>query len=218
MSNFNMYVSNAVKVLRSNFDLLEKGEIPESYVEAGLTPMMIDSDILKLRNDYTENCGFTLVDMSWNRALVEHVIKNGRCLEVMAGTGLWSQALRKLGVDVICTDNMEWERSHKKGWNEHRTEIIEMEATEAVRMYGKDVDYILMSWPYMDITAYKVLQNMRIVNPNARLIYIGEGQTGCCADDNFFEALDEVYTEGMQEVNRRYCSFPGIHDRLYLIK
>jgi hypothetical protein len=93
-----------------------------------------------------------------------------------------------------------------------------MDALEAVRTYGKNVDFILMSWPYMDITAYKVLQTMRIVNPNIRLIYIGEDMSGCCADDNFFESMDEIYTEGMQDVNLKFCSFPSIHDRVYLIK
>lgn len=214
----NAHVENARQVIKSNLELLEKGEIPTSYVDAGLNPMMIDEELIRLRNLYTDRYGFTLVDMTWNKLLVDEVIKDGRCLEIMAGSGLWSEALRAHGVDVICTDNLEWENKSHQQWKHHRTEIIQMDALEAIRTYGKDVEFILMSWPYMDITAYKALQTMRIVNPQARMIYIGEGMSGCTADDNFFEHMDEVYTDGIREANYKYCSFPGIYDRIYLIK
>ena len=206
-------------LLREKMDLLQKGVIPETYMDVGLHCDMIDTQLIKMRTEFTNTFGFALVANDWNRELVNSVIKTGKCLEVMAGKGMWTKALRGLGIEVISTDDMSWEDTHNPLWKDHVIDdMIKMDAVTAVRTYGNDVDFVLMSWPYMDNTAYRVLQNMRIVNPKLRLIYIGEGETGCCANDYFFESMDEVFTSGMQDVNQKYCRFPGLHDRVYLIK
>jgi hypothetical protein len=42
-----------------------------------------------------------------------------------------------------------------------------------------------------------------------RVIYIGEGDGGCCADDNFFAALDKGWVEVAEH---RPVQWSGLHD------
>lgn len=84
-----------------------------------------------------------------------------------------------------------------------------------------------MSWPpYGDDVAYNVLQALRTVNPKAHIIYIGEYE-GCCADENFFNAIKNIPDNRFKEINQhfqQFCTSLGsffteiIHDRVYLFK
>lgn len=212
-----MYTEREIIVnFDGNMKLLEKGEIPFSYYY--MSHYLISRDLIHLRGIYTETYGFSLVSLDWNKLLVDKIIKGAKCLEIMGGTGLWSQALETLGVDIICTDNLTWEKKSKPRWKNHRTEVLDMDAVQAIETFGKDVSFILMSWPYMDNTAYKCLKKMREVNPYAMMIYIGENMGGCTADNDFFESMHQINNDALKEINSLYRSFPGINDSIYLIK
>ena len=73
------------------------------------------------------------------------------------------------------------------------THIEVMDAIDAIKKFGKEVEFIIMSWPpYNEPIAYEVLKTMREVNPNLKLIFIGEDYGGCTADDNFFDNVKEI--------------------------
>lgn len=74
-----------------------------------------------------------------------------------------------------------------------------------------------MSWCYMDDTGYKCLKKMREVNPNCKMLYIGEWQGGCTGNDEFFESLVEICDESFEKIAAKLPQWSGIHDRLYLI-
>lgn len=140
-------------------------------------------------------------------------ISERKCLEVMAGAGHLSFALKKLGINIITTDDLSWQELKK--WTPV-TEIEQLTANKAIRKYGKDVDIVIMAWPYMDSYAYQALKMLYIVNPNALVIYIGEGEGGCTADDRFFEHWDEIEDERLKEAQTKYERFFGMHDRIEL--
>lgn len=187
-----------------------------------------------LREKFIKESGFILVSYNWVRKLNDLVIKNKPCLEVMAGTGMLSKALKDIGVPVITTDNNSWRNNRNSmiAWKDKQnyTDIEEIDALEAVHKYGNDVDFVIMSWPYMDDTAYKVLIEYKKIKPSGHVIYIGEEYDGCTANDDFFDEMyktleydghryadTEEVNEIMAEINKLYISWPAIHDEIFVI-
>ena len=182
-------------------------QIPESYPKEMVRNLHMDR--MSLRSDFIKTIGFTLISNDWIKPLSQWVGKR-KCLEVMAGSGSLSFALQQQGVDIIATDNFSWEGS--SNWNDNDnywTEIENIDAIEAVEKYGKDIDIIIVSWPYMDDTAYRILHTMRKVNSNCIMIYIGEGMGGCTANDEFFENIQEIEDEEFEKTRSEFKQWWG---------
>lgn len=137
----------------------------------------------------------------------QHVV-DPKAIEVMAGKGWLSYHLRQKGVNVIAvTDNYSWERFD---FSSTPVPVEKLDCVEAVKKY-KGANLVIMSWPYMDSNAHKVVKALR---KNQWLLYIGESEYGCTADEAFFRYI------------RKHCvvleapgfkSFPEIHDFPLLI-
>ena len=200
---------------------LNNGIIPEKYPEIITNVSWRDIEIsCEFRNTYTKFIGFSLISKNWISELKNLIIGNAKCLEIMSGRGLLSKALRDIGTDIIATDNLSWENdddSNYKNWSTHFTDIEDIDAVKAVKKYGKDVKYIIVSWaPYDEPIAYNVLLKMREVNPDCKMIFIGEDYGGCTADYKFFNAveikLSEIEQDNLNKINKHYQRFNGIHD------
>lgn len=203
--------------LLEHLTMIREHKIPKSLKSPVLdsclqVPYM--GTIKTIREIYIRECGFPYITESWVKPLARW-IGNRKCLEVMAGTGWLSYALSKYKVAIKATDNYSWE--HK--FADINKNVERIDAIEAVEKYGKQVKFIIMAWPYMDNTAYRVLMKMREVNPDCRIIYIGEWFGGCTADDEFFEAIiEECDLKGFNKVASKYRSWEGIHDTLCLLR
>ena len=72
----------------------------------------------------------------------------------------------------------------------------------------------ILSWPdYSHPAAYQLLQRLPA---GALLIYQGESDGGCCADDDFFVYLEDNFEEREEmthALNAVHCQFFGIHDK-----
>jgi len=76
-----------------------------------------------------------------------------------------------------------------------------------------------MSWPpYSNDIAIKVLKKMRMVNPDCMMVYIGEGKSGCTANDEFFSLIEEIEDESFYRVKTEYQNWSWIHDKPFLIR
>lgn len=169
-----------------------------------------------LKDFYNSKGMYAFVSWRWVNPFVKW-LGNRKCLEVMAGRGWWSHALRQKGVDVIATDDYSW--SDERSWDVPLTTVLKTDAIAAVEKYGKDVDVILIGWPYMDDTAYKVIKKLHEVNSNALVVYIGEGCCGCTASDAFFEKFSEDDDDVFySEVAPQYQSWESVHDRIMVGK
>jgi hypothetical protein len=168
-------------------------------------------DQFKLREEYIKERGFSFVSWKWINPLVNW-IGNKKCLEVMAGKGTLSYALRQKGVNIITTDDFSWAKSGYHEWNETLTEVVNMDAVDAVDKFGKDIDVLIMSWPYMDDTAFRVIKRLHEVNPSALIIYIGESMGGCTANEDFFYHFERIDDELFDEVTSNYERWQGLHD------
>lgn len=169
-------------------------------------------ETLLYRDKYIRQVGFARISQDWVNPLARWIGKR-KCLEVMAGSGALTYALRELGVKIIATDDFSWSKPFKP-W----IKVDNMDCIVAVERFGKEVDFVICSWPYMDDTAYRLLLKMREVNPKCRMIYIGEGWGGCTANDDFFEIAIEDNVKGFYDAVSNFSSWDGIHDRIKLYK
>ncbi len=185
-------IPDEIKQYCSYFDKFIIEEIPDIIFK--------DIKYKSLREYAVFRMGFSVVTRK-NCSVLAKIIGNNRVLEIMCGLGSYTSTLRSFGIDVIATDDMSWieyDTSKYQGWKKHAwiDDIINVDAIEAVKKYGKNVGFILMSWPPQHSNlAYKVLQTMRNVNPDCILIYIGEGKGGCTADDDFFDSYVDISDE-----------------------
>ena len=98
------------------------------------------------------------------------------------------------------------------------TTVEQLDCLEAIEKYGGEVDLILCSWPYMDDTCYKALLAMRVKNPNAMMIYIGERDGEACANDDFFEAIEDVEDPAFYKAVQNFRAAYTVHDFPRLVK
>jgi len=173
------------------------------------------SEAFKLREQWLKKGMFALVTWSWITPLAKW-IGDKKCLEVMAGRGWLSLALQSLGINIIATDNYSWIK--ERNWDEPVTEVEELDSLKAIKKYGKDIDLLIVSWPYMDEDAYNTIKELSIINPNAQIVYIGEEMGGCTANDDFYEHFQEIDDEEFQKAVSGFQSWWAIHDRVYLGK
>lgn len=197
-------------------------EIPESIPYEYIScEDMLNVDIIKRYGEpivdvVRRSSGYCLLSNNWIKPLA-NFIGNRHCLEVMSGNGSLTYALRAAGAKIIPTDNRSWLIANPDESSPWVNDIEDLDAVEAVARYGSSVDFIIMSWPpYDQPTASLVLEKMREVNSNCKLIYIGESQYGCTADDRFFEIAKFEPNEVIDSLP--YINVRHLHDNIYLIK
>lgn len=137
---------------------------------------------------------WTLVDKTWTKALAEE-LKGKKCLEVFAGRGWLSQALRDHGVDVTATSRFTAHDGSNAGLV---TDVIDMSAIEAVQNF--DFDFLIMGWPpASEDAALAVVEAVRC-SRKFKIVFIGEpysthpARLSGTASDYYFE-LTEVEKE-----------------------
>lgn len=208
--------------------------------------------------------GYANVSFDWIRVLKEEIIKDGKCMELLSGSGVFSEALRQVGCNVIHTiDNNSWMEYHdsmKEFYRDkcHQTEsskefenyfrfkydefiettncndersywmqydfykkVEEKDAIHAVEEYGKECDFIIISYPPMDDTCYLILKKMREVNSNCKMILLSEAEGGNCASDEFFEIMEDLYPNydnALDKINKLRKVFSGYYDYVTIVK
>ena len=126
---------------------------------------------------------WAVVDKVWTKKLADW-IGNRTCLEVMAGAGWLAKALSDYGVDIVATDNGEWDERHNKMVIVH--EIEKISGIKAVKKYS-DREVLIVSWPpYEEKTICKICEQWGKTKP---IVYIGEDNGGCNAPDEFFDCF-----------------------------
>ena len=213
------YQKELYDFLRNSYNSLQLGILPKACPSG---PILQDFYLIHpgftyefWRTKYIKSFGFPLFTEEWVKPLAQW-IGDRPCLEVMAGTGYFSYALKLYGCNVRATDNFSWSNKF-----ENISKFINVEnidCIDAIRKYGKDVKFIICSWPYMDDNAYRCLITMREVNPKCRMIYIGEDMGGCTASDKFFEAIEVCEVKGFLDAVKNYRRWEGIHDYVALFK
>ena len=203
---------NNISILKENMEKIKNQQIPEFYPEFVSSYASMDVELFKEeldRSHFVFWSSFSLISMDWIRILSK-LLLGYKSLEIMAGSGMLSKALSDCGCDVYPTDDLSW--SDWQMWMEPE----KIDCIEAIKKYGKDMDYILLSWSEMNDMAYQSLITMRQVNPMLKMIYIGEFGWAC-ADENFTFSAKILKNPIIDEVNKVYKRWAGIHDYVFLI-
>jgi len=169
------------------------------------------------RYDFIHNFGYCLICGDWIQPLSKWLGKRN-CLEVGCGSGILACALRTYGVNVIATDDFSW---HNTKWEENLwvDDMYGIDAVDAVNLYGRGVDIVIMSWPPMGVPmASNVLAAAR--HYDLPILYIGEGAYGCTGDIQFNQSLAQRFKPdqpGIVTVNEMYPNWYSIYDSVSVI-
>lgn len=217
------YLNDLRHIYEENLKLLRKGIIPKRYPNGPMyrfvgEPQSLSKEIFKgsdWRSYFIKVQGFPLLSEDWVKPLAKW-IGDRPCLEIMCGNGYLSYALSKYGCNIKATDNYSWNKEFEKMGSIYPVENLDCIA--AIEKYGKNVKFIICSWPYMDSNAYRSLMKMREINPKCRMIYIGEEFGGCTANNDFFNNIEECYVKGFEDAVGNYRRWQSIHDSIVLVK
>lgn len=198
-------------------ELLQQKKIPESYPNTESGGHQLGQESLNIRSQLQGLCGYCLLAYDWIRPLAEWIGQR-KCLEIMCGSGALSKALQNCGVDIKATDDYSWNDNHAVPWfRDSWTEIEQLNALQAIEIYGAEVDLVICSWPFLSDDCYRALLKMREVNPAATMLYIGEWY-GATASDAFFKAAQVVVEDAFIQAIKNFKSFYDIHDWPYLVR
>ena len=189
----------------------------------------------ELRHMYIEKAGFVILTDEMICGLTDVLvyltkgIKNPKVVELGAGKGWLTHWLNTIGkedkrgdwVNVQATDNGAWDNDKMRSPQCLQPWVKKQDAVEYVELYKPDV--VIMSWPYFgDKWATQVAMALK---PGTHIIYIGESDYGCCAEDSFFRATDRISGRSWEDgyvpskletlesrANKGFVSWAGIHD------
>ena len=161
-------------------------------------------DDYKYRSEFTKKYAWAIP----TEEALDTIVKYSPIIEIGAGTGYWAYLLHQKGTNIICFDK----EPYNNHWCRNQWFEIKSGSFEVLTIQENKNRNLFLCWPpYDDSFATKCLNHFR----GNYLIYIGECQGGCCADDDFFELLEKNY------MKIKYVSllqWSGIHDDLYIFK
>lgn len=133
-------------------------------------------------------------------------------MEIGSGTGYWANLIAQKGGDIIAMELDDKENPYfdKEQIGSHYPVKLIPENKEILSV--PDVFSLFLCWPPYDTDmAYKYINAYR----GNILIYIGEGEGGCTANDQFFNVLENQWK---LERTVFIPQFPGIHDYLAIYR
>lgn len=161
----------------------------------------------EIRDEFIAQFGFAIL----SEPAIEAIRAHAPIVEVGAGCGYWSYELRQAGIEVVATEpepGTKW-GSIPRAWKPW-LEMEKLSGREAVLKYPNHS--LLMCWPSLnDDWPFVTLG----VFQGSTVLYVGEGDGGCTADDKFHELLDSKFNE-IQTV--AIPQFWGLHDYLSIWK
>lgn len=175
-----------------------------------------------LRNfrDYLEDTYgmWSYVNAPFAKALADY-LNGAPVLEIMAGNGYISKGLRNNNANqqIYTTDSQAWVKENETG-KHPVTKIEKLDAVSAIKKYGDQVDYVIMSWaPDKGETDWEVLQLLRQDYPDIKFLVIGE-KDGATNSKKFWQEAHLSQDEDLQKVNQQLHSFDLIDEQIYLVK
>jgi hypothetical protein len=140
-------------------------------------------------------------------------------VEIGAGTGYFAWQLAQRGIPVhaydiapphLCTNN-DYHSPHNEqheftGQTREVYHSVAVGSPEVLERHAEST--LLLCWPPMGDMATRCLQYY----PGNRLLYIGEWDGGCTADEDFFALLAKEWREA---ASRDPVQWDGIHDVVY---
>lgn len=156
------------------------------------------------RRDY----GYAVLTASAVEALREYA----PFIELGCGAGYWAWELDRRGVEIVATDPHPLSSGQYPPLTlaQYWTEVEQLDAVDAVQRYPRHTP--LLVWPsYHHPWAFDALQACVAEH----LVYVGEGDGGCTATDDFHDLLGQEWDE---LACLKVPQWNGLHDQLYVYR
>ena len=170
------------------------------------------------RKGFLAGIGFCLVTAEVIDALATLLVGK-KVLEAGSGSGWLAARLGERGINILAADWTDYRtanRASKRGYPIR--EVFRLDYLgNAVDLLPGDYDTVLLVWPNCETQfAENVACAMR---SGQTLIYEGESEGGCTADQEFFQCLRSSFSPNvseMVELNKNHRMFPGLHDKWWI--
>lgn len=147
-----------------------------------------------MRQEYCHTYTWAIPDPLSLAVVAEHLAPCA--VEIGSGTGYWAWQMEQLGVTMHCYDLLPPHLSRENIYHPPESEqafrsvyTTVLQGNHTMAAQHPDCTLFLCWPPYESPMAADALRAYQ----GKKLVYIGEGQSGCCADDTFFALLDEAW-------------------------
>ena len=137
------------------------------------------------RNVHISQKGF----VQMTKPLIEFMRPYGPFVDVGAGTGWMSKVLNDNGIGCLPTDR--YKRTPDYAFEKFYGDIERLRGCAAIEKYDKR--NVIMSWP--SYNAEWPTRALYAINPDQKLMYLGERHGGCTGSDKFHEYLERHFEE-----------------------
>lgn len=197
-------IEDAIEIIDQNDGIVNK-RIYDAFFN-GSIPRFLDVDIIVTKM-YVKEYGNVILYEKFMDELVKF-LEGKKVLSITSWLGVLQYHLKKRGIDIITTDFDLLPDNNRS--------VIIMDTMDAVRSYGKEVDYVLCANPpFLSDEPRYAIETMRKVNPNLVMIYIGEYRGGWNADYRFFDAVQHIRDTNADGICRTFRTsitrFEGIN-------
>jgi hypothetical protein len=136
-------------------------------------------------------------------------------VEIGAGRGYWAWMLEQVGIPTVAYDEklvaLGEENGYFKDGGDRTFHDVMRGGPEAAARHSDKV--LFLCWPpYDNDLAVECLRAYQ----GDTLVYVGEGDGGCCANDDFFRELEEGWDE--IDCHDDMIQWSGIHDYLWVYR
>ncbi len=170
------------------------------------------------RKRFLAEIGFCLVTAEVIDALAI-LLAGKKVLEAGSGSGWLAARLGERGINLLAADWTDYRtanRASKRGYPIRDVFRLDYHGN-AVDLLPGDYDIVLLVWPNCETQfAKNVVCAMR---SGQALVYEGESEGGCTADQEFFQYLRSSFSPNvseMAELNKNHRAFPGLHDKWWI--
>ena len=203
-NNLNLFIEK----MKENLELLKNKKIPNNYPE-DITSSDNHYAMMKCaelsRENFIKNSTYPLVSNDWIEILSDY-LKDEKCLEISAKSGMISFALKKNNIDILPTE------SGDEKWN-NWTDVIKLSPLNAIQEYIKERPYVILSWPDSSAYAYTLFMFMKTLNSSSTMIYIGEVE-----ENSDFSKLKEIDQNISKKMNEKFLSWCGTKDYIRILR
>ena len=199
--------------------LLAPGLPASEYLSGELWECSHQADLLfAQRKRFLAEIGFCLLTAEVIDALAT-LLAGKEVLEAGSGSGWLAARLGERGINILAADWTDYrtaDRSSKRGYPIREVFRLDYHGN-AVDLLPGDYDTVLLVWPnYETQFAGNVACAMR---SGQTLIYEGESEGGCTADQEFFQYLRNSFNPSLSEtveLDKNHRRFPGVDDKWWV--
>jgi len=147
-------------------------------------------NVKQLRETISKKYGFAVLTGS----MIERIKPYQPFLEIGAGLGYWAYEFIKNNVDYVATDLcIDADNYFFKGIDKRWVEVKKLSAEDALKLYPDHT--LLLCWPGSSFHRSEWAYNALTQYKGDVFIYVGEPHGGNCAENKFFNCLEDNWTK-----------------------